>query len=111
MGLFDIHSLLYSFTICWFTMPLHFIKSTKNKNLLLHKGYLYNKHHVTADKQIAWRCIEKGGKKKCGVLAYTTSEEKNGIIFVFLMCYFFLMNEHYIIFLYYRRSFDISSRA
>lgn len=46
-----------------------FVKSEKNRDLLIFKGYLYKLEHSNNEKTI-WRCIENNNKKCRGRVHY-----------------------------------------
>uniref|UniRef100_A0A2S2NTJ8 FLYWCH-type zinc finger-containing protein 1 n=1 Tax=Schizaphis graminum TaxID=13262 RepID=A0A2S2NTJ8_SCHGA len=56
-------------------MPLHFIKSEKGKDVLVHDGFLY-RFESKKDKKTIWKCVENL-KKKCKARIHT---EENSIL-------------------------------
>jgi hypothetical protein len=54
-------------------MPLEFIKSEKNQDLLVHNGFIFRKERISASKAI-WRCIEHS-KSKCRGRCHTEDGE------------------------------------
>jgi len=54
-------------------MPLDFIKSEKNQDLLIHNGFIFRKERISVNKTI-WRCIEHS-KSKCRGRCHTEDGE------------------------------------
>ncbi|KYN21784.1 hypothetical protein ALC57_05190 [Trachymyrmex cornetzi] len=54
-------------------MPLNFVKSTKNKNLLVYSGYIFVKDYKKKEK-IYWKCV-KYSTDKCRGRVHTYLEE------------------------------------